>query len=194
LAGFEPRDAQAAFDRAAKHLGLQTEKALPRQPGVPQEPSSLPKLPKGLSKTLLILAAAALALAAAHFIRLYLKRKHVAKEAGESEPAKPDAGPLMAAGQKADRLAAQGDFAEAMLALLLDTIGELKRQKGLAVPDSHTSREIVQWLGLGPLAGQCLGDIVAAVEPTWFGGLLPGQGQYQALRLKFDDFLGLLSR
>jgi hypothetical protein len=190
---FEPQKAQEAFEKTARRLGLQTGKAQPVPPASPSEPFEFPDI---LKEILLGLSAVFLVLAFLSLRRHKWKRKNRGQgEKGREEPGepRPDTAALQGAGQRADRLAAQGRITEAMHALLLGTIGELKRQKGLTVPESHTSREIVQFLGLGPLAGQCLGDIVATVEPTWFGGLAPDLGQYQALRRKFDDFLGILS-
>ncbi|SRR6266568_3530779 len=84
-------------------------------------------------------------------------------------------------------LAAEGRFAEAIHALLLDTLAALAGAAQLA--PSLTSREIVSHARLGPAARAALADLVAAVEVSYFGGATPGAGEYQACTARFQTFL-----
>lgn len=90
-----------------------------------------------------------------------------------------------AAGDDADRLAAEGRWAEALHALLLQTIRSLGERSLTPLPPSFTSREL---LALAPLSGetrQAFAGMVRTVEGAWFGGLPVGPEDYRENRERF---------
>ncbi len=86
----------------------------------------------------------------------------------------------------AEALAVEGRFAEAIHALLLDTLEALSRAARLA--PSLTSREIVARFPLAPRASDALAGLVDAVEVTWFGGAVPGEAEYRRCLERFHAF------
>lgn len=90
--------------------------------------------------------------------------------------------------QTADQLAAEGKFAEAIHALLQQTLGELVVVAKHKISDAATSREIARQLTLAPAAGQALAALIAAVERTHFGDEVPAHGDYAQCRATFDVF------
>jgi hypothetical protein len=87
----------------------------------------------------------------------------------------------------AEALAAEGRFAEAIHALLLETLEALSRAARLA--PSLTSREIVARAALPEPARDALGGLVVAVEVSRFGGAPAGQDEYRACLSRFHAFL-----
>ncbi|MDR2366598.1 MAG: DUF4129 domain-containing protein [Deltaproteobacteria bacterium] len=177
------------FRRSVKRYNLQTEKGGP----APPRQRFLAKIPR---EPFIVMAVATAV------ILLYLLFKAIVgaiKAAPKKDPGVKaadgdiDTKALIDTGLKADDLAGQGRIVEAMHLLLLETIEELKKRANVALPSSFTSREIVDSLNLAPAATQSLGQIVGAVEPTWFGGLRPDMDQYRGLRDTFDGFLAILS-
>jgi hypothetical protein len=89
------------------------------------------------------------------------------------------------AGDEADRLAAEGRWADALHALLLQTIRSLGDRSPTPLPPSFTSREL---LALAPLSGearQAFAGMVRTVEGAWFGGLPVGPEDYRENRERF---------
>ncbi|MBK9071537.1 MAG: hypothetical protein IPL79_11110 [Myxococcales bacterium] len=117
-----------------------------------------------------------------------------ADEAAPSAPAPPVAAararqaPLQQPRQTADQLAAEGKFAEAIHALLQQTLGELVVVAKHKISDAATSREIARHLVLAPAAGQALAALIGAVERTHFGDEVPAHGDYAQCRATFDIF------
>ncbi|MDR3135630.1 MAG: hypothetical protein LBU69_06015 [Deltaproteobacteria bacterium] len=186
------QDPSKTFQQAAKRLNIQTKKG-PTISTSPQVEPRKTKIPKeffiGLGQALLV----ALLIVA---VRAYLKSRKVRKKKAETAPKKEeplDTKALLDTIQKADSLAREGKIVEAMHAVLLETIEELKRQKSMSFPSSHTSREIVFNLNLGDLATNCLSEIVNSVEPTWFGEYKPELSHYHSLRQTFDRFILVLT-
>ncbi|MDR0620520.1 MAG: hypothetical protein LBJ61_01365 [Deltaproteobacteria bacterium] len=188
----EPERARAIFLDSAKRLNLQT------KPGGDFVTEKMPD-PILFPKEIFIVLGAGLGLFFLFFlVRAIIKSKRAAKKSDpDKKPTEDgddlDTEALEATGLKADLLASQGFITEAMHALLLETIEELKNQKNMSFPNSHTSREIAGSLNLGHAATKCLGDIVTAVEPTWFGEAKPDINQYLGLKATFDAFLDILS-
>jgi hypothetical protein len=187
----EPRRYGEMFERTAKRLDLQTEKG----PVLEEKP---PRKPFKFDKRILIGLASVLGLTLIFLIvRALIKRRRnrVNEDASAAATDRTglDTAALIDTGRKADLLAGKGLIVEAMHAILLDTIEELRRQKNLTFLSSLTSREIVYSLNLGGPATQCLAEIVNAVEPTWFGEIKPDLDQYRSLKLIFDRFMGLLT-
>ncbi len=97
------------------------------------------------------------------------------------------AAPLEVPLDGAERLAAAGRFAEAIHALLLETLAALSRAAQLA--PSLTSREIVARVPLPERARDALVGLVLAVEVSRFGGAPAGERDYRACLERFHAFL-----
>lgn len=102
--------------------------------------------------------------------------------------------PLAADGQlldalgRADQLAAEGQFAEALHLLLLHSIDYLKRHLGGVYGPSSTAREILQRSRLPDIGRNSLGAIVDATELSYFGGRPVDGGVYAACRQHYQAF------
>jgi hypothetical protein len=94
---------------------------------------------------------------------------------------------LDALGQ-ADRLAAEGQFAEALHLLLLHSIDYLKRHLGGVYGPSNTAREILHRSRLPDNGRQSLGAIVDAAEISYFGGRPVDGGIYATCRHHYQTF------
>jgi len=96
-----------------------------------------------------------------------------------------DLGRLRASAQE---LASQGRYAEAIHALLLLTINELREKRARVVAPAFTSREIVSTLKMPPDALRALSTLVDSVEITLFGGRSASRAHYDACLAEFDRF------
>jgi hypothetical protein len=185
-------DPQIVFLRSVKKLNLQTDHGLITESH--KKPFSFPnwRIPWWVW-------ASALGLGSVLIVWSLLRQRQKSKQENKvikgPEPEKQVVDPtlLKIASQRADELANQGLWTEAMHALLLGTFEELGRQRKLTFPGSMTSREVVASLTLGPAASESLGQIVSAVEPTWFGCALPSLEDYLGVRAHFDGFVKILS-
>jgi hypothetical protein len=178
-------DAAAALrERAAAILrdgGYQA--TLPRDPAAPR-PFDLPLGPLELLLRILLWTAAAVAVAlAVSWLARRLSHATADVEASEAPPATPVAIPIASA----EALAREGRFAEAIHALLLETLEALSRAARLA--PSLTSREIVARVPLPARAREALAGLVAAVERSRFGGAVPAEEDYRSCLGRFHAFL-----
>ncbi len=89
---------------------------------------------------------------------------------------------------KADELAAQHLYAEAMHYVLLAALILLARDMGEDAPDSFTSRELLSVAKIPPAARQALRALVSAVERAWFGKTPANPEDYGNARASFRDF------
>ncbi|HEX6092172.1 MAG TPA: DUF4129 domain-containing protein, partial [Dongiaceae bacterium] len=105
----------------------------------------------------------------------------------QGSPAAADSQLLDALG-RADRLAAEGQFAEALHLLLLHSIDYLKRHLGGVYGPSSTAREILQRARLPDTGRSSLGAIVDAAEVSYFGGRPVDGGIYAACRRHYQAF------
>ena len=87
----------------------------------------------------------------------------------------------------ADELAAQGRLAEAMHALLLQSLGDIRERLDEPFADSLTSREILRGTRLSEAGKAALRDIVMRVEETYFGDYPARPPDYEACRRRFAD-------
>ncbi len=182
-----PAAAAAADDeiarRAARILadgGYQTE--------LPHAPKPLDvHLPLGPLELLLqILLWGALAVLA--FLAIAWLVRRLAPGARDVEIAEPGAAtPVAIPIASAEALAAGGRWAEAIHALLLETLQALSRAARLA--PSLTSREIVARVPLPERARDALSGLVLAVEISRFGGATAAEGDYRACLGRFHAFL-----
>ncbi len=178
-------DAAAALrERAAALLregGYQA--TLPRDPAPPR-PFDLPLGPLELLLRILLWTAAAVAVALAVS---WLVRRLSHPTADVEVPEAPPAAPVTIPIASAEALAREGRFAEAIHALLLETLQALSRAARLA--PSLTSREIVARVPLPARAGEALAGLVAAVERSRFGGATAGEEDYRSCLGRFHAFL-----
>ncbi len=177
--------AEEIRERAAAVLrgdGYQT--ALPRDAVAPRA-LDLPLGPLELLLRLLLWTA--LAVLAVLAVTWLVRRLRPA--AGDAEVADEDAGAAAVAIPiaGAEALAADGRWAEAIHALLLETLEALSRAARLA--PSLTSREIVERVPLPARAREALAGLVVAVEISRFGGAAAGEGDYRACLERFHSFL-----
>ena len=85
-----------------------------------------------------------------------------------------------------DLLARDGQFAEAIHALLLRSLVLVSRRLGLTWPRSLTSREILHQGALPGEAREQLLKLVQRVEVHHFGGLQPQAPDFQRCREIYD--------
>lgn len=171
-------DVQKLAEQTIRRLGLQTD--FPHQP----EPYKL-QLPAEVLWAVIIIAIG---------IMLYAFRDMIPgfglghgsawsdQEAGSgaSQVRTPEATLL-----EADELAAHGNFVDAMHALLLQGLANMRERLNEQFADSLTSREILYSTKL-PLDGRnSLHDIVTRVEWTYFGERPATKTDYEACRASF---------
>ena len=93
---------------------------------------------------------------------------------------------------EAEELAYQGNFAEAMHVLLLQSVDELRRRLCVSISVSLTSRDILRRIALPPEGLAVFSDIISRVEISYFGTYQPGVEEYRACRRSFDTLTDLL--
>ncbi|MHC4971923.1 MAG: hypothetical protein ACYTG3_06295 [Planctomycetota bacterium] len=122
---------------------------------------------------------------------LWLARELAARyERKPPAAAVPAAAPRTAPAATADpeRLAEAGRYGEAIHALLLRVLAELRRRAKIL--PAWTSREVVTHVPLGDAARRGLRALVHAVERTHFGGVAADAAEY---RRRADDTAALLT-
>lgn len=92
----------------------------------------------------------------------------------------------------ADDLARQGRFSEAMHALLLQSLADVRRRLNEQFADSLTSREILRSTRLPERGREPLREIIARVERTYFGEYSVGASDYAACRERFGELERIL--
>lgn len=128
------------------------------------------------------------ALAVLAFLAIAWLVRRLAPGAREVELAEPaGAAPVAIPIASAEALAAEGRWAEAIHALLLETLQALSRAARLA--PSLTSREIVARVALPARAREALSGLVLAVEVSRFGGATAAEDDYRACLGRFQAFL-----
>jgi hypothetical protein len=88
----------------------------------------------------------------------------------------------------ADRLAAEGRFAEAVHLLLFRSIEDIDTKRPQAVKPALTSRDILDLRALPAAARQALARLVATVEWSFFGGRPVEAGDFTACRRAYEEF------
>jgi hypothetical protein len=192
-------DAQAisqAVEQVYSSGQYQTELPEQRKPELPQlKPLRLPEMVIEVLRVLFW----ALVVVGVGLLLFYLAR--IAPDAwrrlrGESRVAPPLAVAIapgaaddVAAGDLAeiDSLARAGRYAEAVHALLLHGLLLLRRQLGLQLAPSLTSREILHVPALPQLSRQALEVIIAAVELCHFGARPADEALYRRCRERYEQ-------
>jgi hypothetical protein len=184
----EPRaDVTTAAGEAIRHLDLQTE--------LPRDPTPQPKLHMSLPPELILLPLILVIACVVYAFRDQLGRVRLLGRGREWQADRHErsedlpAAQGLAATVKADDLAGQGRFVEAMHLLLLLTLTDLRQRLGVEFADSLTSREILRHAQLSDPNRLLLQDIVARVEWCHFGGYPAALADYVACRQSFDALL-----
>jgi hypothetical protein len=156
---------------------------LPSAPA-PTHGFELPLGPLELLLRILLFTAVAVAVVlAAAWLARRLSHAPADAQVPDAPPAEPVAIPV----ESAEALAREGRFADAIHALLLDTLAALSRPARLA--PSLTSREIAARVPVPPRAREALSDLVLAVELSRFGGAAAGEEDYRSCLGRFHAFL-----
>ncbi|HYD39842.1 MAG TPA: DUF4129 domain-containing protein [Anaeromyxobacter sp.] len=166
--------------------GYQKDLPAPAPPTAPRT-VELPEL--GFLRFVLYAAVlVAVALAAVWLARFVLTRR----ERDVALPPEAAPAPLQVELEGPERLAAAGRWAEAIHALLLETLAALSRAARLA--PSYTSREILERVRLPLPAREALEALVLAVEISRFGGVPAGEAEYRSCLDRFHQFLDTYRR
>ena len=175
-----PREAAAG---AVKNLDLQTD--LPRELADPDGWHF--QLPAEVFWIVLIAGLAALVYAFWDELPIWQLgwRRNWSGGAEEGGPLEASAPEAVAAA--ADDLARQGLFGEAMHALLLQSLADVRRRLDEQFADSLTSREILRSTKLPAQGREPLREIIARVERTYFGEYAAGRQDYIACRERFAE-------
>ncbi len=185
-AGQATADAGALAREVLGDEGYQKDLPSPAPPTLPRT-LDLPEL--GLLRFVLYAAVlVAVALAAVWLARFFLTRG--ARDVALPPEATP--APLQVELEGPERLAAAGRWAEAIHALLLETLAALSRAARLA--PSYTSREILERVRLPLPAREALEALVLAVELSRFGGEPAGEAEYRSCLDRFHQFLDTYRR
>jgi len=110
------------------------------------------------------------------------RRRLVANDKATGQTGNASIEEMIVAQAEADDLARQGHLAEAMHALLLRSLTELRKRLNLSFADSLTSREILGAITLSEAGKQSLADIIGRVEFVYFGDREAGEPDYAACR------------
>lgn len=191
-----------AFNASKRSLDLQTEMPVEKAMQV-QRPAVKPPLPGfGISpfwmRVVLISAIIVIALIIIFNLKgIRWSDSRARKLAREKEIEIDAAGTTVRmekAQLEADELARQGNFAEAMHALLLQSVNELRRRLMVSIGVSLTSREILHRIGLPPEGRNVFADIIRRVEISYFGSYQPGVADYTACRESYDTLTNILRK
>lgn len=187
-----------AHDRLLREPGLQFEfEALPPPPTLPEWLLAVFRFLGRLQPLFEVLfwtCIAALAgliifFVAREALRHYRSRKP--RETGTSL-VEPDWRPPVARARAllsdADRLAAEGRFAEAVHLLLFRSIEDIDAKRPHAVKPALTSRDILALGALPGAARKALSRLVAAVEWSYFGGRPVDSSVFSECRRAYEEF------
>lgn len=175
-------DVGTAADQAIRDQDLQADKPVPE----PDNPADLPKVPLQWLKYV-VYALAACGIGFIIFTIVMNWRQSSAKWQKDSSEAlevasrvrPPNEGQKITDLDEIERLAARGAFSEAIHLLLLRAIGFLRSRLGQNWETSLTSREILGRVKLAGNGQKALGNLVAAVEISHFGGRPANEATYK---------------
>ena len=193
-----------AHERMLKDGALQHELPLPRAPEPPRPPPDwewarwIADLFNALGPLLKLVFWAGLALLVAGLL-FFIGREILRSRFGIGLPKKtqlkdkepewrPDAQTARTLLADADRLAAEGRFAEAAHLLLLRSIEDLDSRRPRTVRPALTSRELASLQALPDSARPAFGSIARVVERSLFGGAPVGAEDYAGCRKAYEDF------
>ena len=186
-----------AHERLLREPGLQFEfEALPPPPELPEWLQAflrfLAQLQPAFEVVFWIAIAAVVALIA-YFAGREILRHYRRQARGEgADQAVADWRPPVARARAllsdADRLAAEGRFAEAVHLLLFRSIDDIEAKRPHAVKPAYTSRDILDLSALPMAARRALGSLVATVERSFFGGRGVDAAEFSACRRAYEEF------
>jgi hypothetical protein len=188
----------AAHQSLLREPGLQFEfEALPPPPQLPEWLRAFFRFLAGLQPVFEILfwiAIAALVAVILYFvarevIRHYRRQVPRPEGADERTPEwRPPVARARALLSDADRLAAEGRFAEAVHLLLFRSIEEIDAKRPHAVKPALTSRDILDLKALPAAARQALSRLVTTVERSFFGGRPVEAADFASCRRAYEEF------
>ena len=202
--GTSAADTAAAADRvAAAHQALLREpglqfdfEAAPPPPPLPEWLRAFFRFLSGFQPVFEVLFWAAIAAVAAVILYfavrevLRYQRSKAGRETGASDV--PDWRPPVARARAllsdADKLAAEGRFAEAVHMLLFRSIEDIDAKRPHSVKPALTSRDILDLRGLPAGAREALARLVATVEWSFFGGRPVGAADFSMCRRAYEEF------
>ncbi|PTQ09447.1 hypothetical protein CLG96_14665 [Sphingomonas oleivorans] len=120
-----------------------------------------------------------------HLLRL---RAPSAETAEEEIDWRPEAAPARALLREADRLAADGRFAEAVHLLLQRSIEDIERHRPRLVRPAFTSRDIAAAAALPVAARATFATLARTVERSLFGRRVVDAADWQACRTAYEEF------
>ncbi|WP_139792195.1 hypothetical protein [Henriciella litoralis] len=121
-------------------------------------------------------------------LQLGRRKKDAGPDISVVEDDRPSAGEATALLERADALAAEGRFAEAVHLLLFRSIEDLRRSRSEGVPVSLTAREIQSLSDLSARARQALAPIIRIVENSFFGGRSVDKENWTTARASYEQF------
>jgi hypothetical protein len=192
----------AAHEALLRQPGLQFEfEAQPPPPDLPDWLRNLLELIGGLFEgsrpffqVLFWAAIAALVALILYFVVREVVRHYRKEAAGGTakDDRVPDWRPPVARARAllsdADRLAAEGRYAEAIHLLLFRSIEDLDAKRPHTVKPALTSRDILDLQALPSVARQALSRLVKTVEWSFFGGRSVGEADFSACRRAYEEF------
>ena len=200
------RDAGKAFKSATRSLNLQTEMPVEKEIQIQRrEPSKFLELIARFFSFIAEIAPILLIIAIVTIVVIILLNfkanrwsdSHARKLARQDEieiDTAATAVRMEKAQLEADELARQGNFAEAMHVLLLQSVNELRRRLKVSIAVSLTSREILYRIGLPPEGHNVFADIIRRVEISYFGSYQPAAEDYAACRVSYDTLTDILRK
>jgi hypothetical protein len=192
------RRASGYFEDARRRMDLQTELPEGRETIRPARewPAWLRiKISRGTARVILYASLAFIfVITAAHLMsnRWSSSRRRIIAPMAEDACEETAAFRMETAQIEADDLAEEGCFAEAIHVLLLRSVAEIRLRLSAVIASSLTSREILALKELSPQEREVFADIVRSVEVSYFGGYVPGAGEYTFCRRSFEALTGLL--
>ena len=117
------------------------------------------------------------------------RRLRTAVPEAEEEAWRPEEAPARAWLEEADRLAAEGLYAEAIHHLLLRSVEDIQKRRPRLVRPALTSRELAGASAIPGAARDLFARIAAMVERSLFGGRAVGAGDWDAARDAYADFV-----
>jgi len=171
--------------------------AAPPPPQVPQWLQALFKFLGGLQPLFEVLFWAGVAIlvglilyfAAREAIRYYRNRPEATSATGEKMPDwRPPVARAKALLADADRLAAQGLFAEAVHLLLFRSIDDIDDRRPRTLTPALTSRDILALKEIPAAARKAFARIAATVEKSFFGGRTVDANEFAECRRAYEAF------
>lgn len=116
------------------------------------------------------------------------RRARQTEPVGDDPDWHPDAAPAQAWLREADRLAADGRYAEAVHVLLIRSVDDIARRRPYVVRPALTSRELSDAEAVPPAARRLFAGIAALVERSLFGARPVDATDWAGARAAYEDF------